>query len=280
VSRPTRHHKGRRMGNMQNLGTDKVLASVENGIGWLTFNAPEKHNALGLEMSEGAMRALDAFASDASVRVVVLKGAGEKAFVSGADISEFEKRRSNAEQAEKYDNQTGGVHRTVREMEKPTIAMIRGYCMGGGLALAAACDIRFATEDSQFAIPAARLSIVYREDFLRWVVELVGPSNAKDILFSARRIKPDEALRMGLINRVVPIAELESTVREYCAKVVENAPLSLRGSKLSINEIGKNEHDQDPELITRLSADCFNSEDFKEGRRAFMEKRKPVWQGK
>jgi enoyl-CoA hydratase/carnithine racemase len=168
----------------------------------------------------------------------------------------------------------------VHDLEKPTIAMIRGYCMGGGLALAAACDLRFTADDGQFAIPAARLSIIYREDFLRWVVELVGPSSAKDILFSARRLKADEALRIGLVNRVVPVAELESTVRDYCAKLVDNAPLSLKGSKLSINEMLKNEHDQDEELITKLSADCFNSEDFKEGRQAFMEKRKPVWKGK
>jgi enoyl-CoA hydratase len=265
---------------LDKLGTDKVLARIENGIGWLTFNAPEKHNAMGMEMSEGSMRALDVFADDDSVRVVVLSGAGGKAFVSGADISEFEKRRSNSAQAEQYDNKTGGVHRAVKSMEKPTIAMIRGYCMGGGLALAAACDLRFCSDDSQFAIPAARLSIVYREDFLRWVMQLVGPSHAKDILFSARRLKPDEALRIGLVNRVTTVDELEPAVREYCAKLVDNAPLSLRGSKLSIDEVLKGEHDQDEELIDRLSAQCFDSEDFKEGRKAFMEKRKPVWKGR
>jgi enoyl-CoA hydratase len=265
---------------LDKLGTDKVLARIENGIGWLTFNAPEKHNALGVEMSEGALRALEAFAADAAVRVVVLHGAGEKAFVSGADISEFEKRRSNSAQADQYDQKTGGVHRAVKQLEKPTIAMIRGYCMGGGLALAAACDLRFCSDDSQFAIPAARLSIVYREDFLRWVMQLVGPSNVKDILFSARRVKPDEALRMGLVNRVTSVADLETTVRDYCAKLVENAPLSLRGSKLSVDELQKNEHDQDEDLISALSAQCFDSEDFKEGRQAFMEKRKPVWRGR
>ena len=265
---------------LNNLGTDKALARIENGIGWLTFNAPEKHNALGTEMSEGALKALEIFAKDPAVRVVVLTGAGEKAFVSGADISEFEKRRSNAEQAEHYDTKTGGVHRFVKDLDKPTIAMIRGYCMGGGLALAASCDLRFCSDDSQFAIPAARLSIVYRQDFLQWVLDLVGPSHVKDILFSARRLKADEALRIGLVNRVTTKEDLEGAVKEYCAKLVDNAPLSLRGSKLSVEELLKDEHDRDNKLISRLSADCFNSADFKEGRTAFMEKRKPVWQGK
>ena len=268
------------MKTLEILGTDKVLARVEDGIGWLTFNNPAKHNAMGAEMSEGAVRALDAFAADDDVRVVVLTGAGEKAFVSGADISEFEKRRANAAQAEQYDSKTGGVHRAVRVLEKPTIAMIRGYCMGGGLALAVACDLRFCSEDSQFAIPAARLSIVYREDFLRWVLELIGPSHTKDILFSARRLKADEALRIGLVNHVLRVADLEGSVREYCARLVDNAPLSLRGTKLGVDTLMKDPADREPGLIARLTAECFDSADFKEGRQAFMEKRKPVWRGK
>jgi enoyl-CoA hydratase/carnithine racemase len=268
------------MAALDNLGTDKVLARVEDGIGWLTFNNPEKHNAMGVQMSEGSVRALDAFAADPDVRAVVLTGAGEKAFVSGADISEFEKRRANAAQAEQYESQSVGVYRAVRSMEKPTIAMIRGYCMGGGLALAAACDLRFCSEDAQFAIPAARLSIVYREDFLRWVLELVGPSHAKDILFSARRLKADEALRIGLVNRVLPAGELEGAVREYCARLVDNAPLSLRGTKLSVTQLMQDPDAREPGLIARLTAECFDSADFKEGREAFMQKRKPVWRGK
>jgi len=268
------------MKTLEILGTDKVLARVEDGIGWLTFNNPAKHNAMGAEMSEGAVRALDAFAADDDVRVVVLTGAGEKAFVSGADISEFEKRRANAAQAEQYDSKTGGVHRAARVLEKPTIAMIRGYCMGGGLALAVACDLRFCSEDSQFAIPAARLSIVYREDFLRWVLELIGPSHTKDILFSARRLKADEALRIGLVNHVLRVADLEGSVREYCARLVDNAPLSLRGTKLGVDTLMKDPADREPGLIARLTAECFDSADFKEGRQAFMEKRKPVWRGK
>jgi enoyl-CoA hydratase/carnithine racemase len=265
---------------MENIGTDKVLARVENGIGWLVFNAPEKHNAMGLEMSGGAQRVLQAFADDGEVRVVVLTGAGEKAFVSGADISEFEKNRSNAAQASKYEKNAGGVHGMVRAMEKPTIAMIRGYCMGGGLALAAACDLRFCSEDAQFAIPAARLSIAYRADFVSWVMQLVGPSATKDILYSARRIKGPEALQMGLVNRCLPAADLEKAVRDYAAVLVDNAPLSMRATKITIEELLKDESKRDADLCARISAECFDSADFKEGRQAFMEKRKPVWRGR
>ena len=265
---------------VESIGTDKVLARIEDGIGWLVFNNPGKHNAMGLEMSNGATRVLQAFAADENVRVVVMTGAGDKAFVSGADISEFEQNRANAAQAEKYEQNTGGVHRAVRTMPKPTIAMIRGYCMGGGLALAAACDLRFCSEDALFAIPAARLSIAYRLDFLRWVVELVGPSNTKDILYSARRLKAPEALSVGLVNRVVPAAELEPMVREYAGTLVNNAPLSIRATKLAIEELMKDASERDNELCARVSAECFDSEDFKEGRRAFMEKRQPVWKGR
>ena len=262
------------------LKTEKIKARKEAGIGWVVFNNPEKHNALGLEMSEAATEALNSFARDPEVRVVVLTGAGGKAFVSGADISEFEKTRSNAAQAERYSERSGGLYGAIREIEKPTIAMIQGYCMGGGLALAAACDLRFAAEDSQFAIPAAKLSIAYPPDFVGWVVDLVGPSRAKDILFSARRLQADEALRIGLVNRVVPTAELERMTKEYCAVVAGNAPLSIRASKLTINELMKTESERDNEKIQRVANGCFDSADFKEGRTAFMEKRRPVWQGR
>jgi enoyl-CoA hydratase len=268
------------MNAVTDIGTDKVQARVEDGIGWIVFNAPEKHNAMGLEMSQGVQRVVKSYAENPEVRVVVLTGAGEKAFMSGADISEFEKNRSNAQQAEKYAESAGGVHSAIRNLPKPTIAMIRGYCMGGGLALAAACDLRFTADNGVFAIPAARLSIAYRIDFVSWVVELVGPSYAKDILYSARRLKADEALRIGLVNRVVPAAELEKNVREYCAALVENAPLSMRATKIIVGELLKDGSKRDEAMCERVSAECFDSADFKEGRQAFMEKRKPVWKGK
>ncbi len=262
------------------LETDKILAYSENGIGWLVFNNPQKHNAISLEMSIGASQALEAFAADPGVRVVVLKGAGEKAFVSGADISEFEKNRSSSAQAEKYAETSGGLFSRIKEMEKPTVAMIRGYCMGGGLAIAMACDLRIASDDSVFAIPAARLSIAYRLDFVSWLVDLIGPSRAKDILFSARRLPASEALAIGLVNRVLPADGLEAHVTDYCATLINNAPLSIRASKLTIDELTKDGTERDIERIKRVTRECFDSADFKEGRTAFMEKRKPVWRGK
>jgi enoyl-CoA hydratase len=268
------------MKSVEGIGTDTVLAHSDGGIGWIVFNNPEKHNALSLEMAQAAIRGLEAFAADDEVRVVVLTGAGGKAFVSGADISEFEKNRASAEQDKKYAARSGGLHVRVRELAKPTIAMINGYCMGGGLALAAACDLRFCSESSVFAIPAAKLSIAYRLDFLSWVVDLVGPSRAKDILFSARRLNAAEALAIGLVNRVLPADQLDATVRDYAKTLVGNAPLSIRASKLTIDELVKDPSERDLELCARLSAECFDSEDFKEGRRAFMEKRKPAWRGK
>ncbi len=267
------------MKKVEGLGTEKILAHSQDGIGWLQFNNAEKHNAMSLEMSEGSVRALEAFAADDAVRVVVLRGLGGKAFVSGADISEFDKSRANAAQDKQY-AQKAGIHSTVKQLAKPTIAMIQGFCMGGGLALAAGCDLRFCTEDSTFAIPAARLSIAYRQDFLRWVTDLVGPSRAKDILFSARRLKGPEALSIGLVNRVIAADQLEAETIAYAKTLVDNAPLSILASKAVIDELFKDLADRDMEKCARVATACADSEDFKEGRNAFMEKRKPVWRGK
>mgnify|MGYP003350932974 FL=1 len=267
------------MKKVEGLGTDKVLAHVEDGIGWLQFNNAEKHNAMSLEMSEASVTALEAFAADDEVRVVVLQGLGGKAFVSGADISEFDKTRANAAQDKQY-TQRAGIHTTVKNLPKPTIAMIQGYCMGGGLALAAGCDLRFCTPDSTFAIPAARLSIAYRQDFLRWVMDLVGPSCAKDILYSARRFKGAEALSMGLVNRVIEADQIQAETIAYGKTLADNAPLSILASKTVIDELRKDPADRDLEKCQRVATACADSEDFKEGRKAFMEKRKPVWRVK
>jgi enoyl-CoA hydratase len=267
------------MKKIEGLGTQKVLAHVEDSIGWLQFNNAEKHNALSLEMSKASVTALEAFAADDEVRVVVLQGLGGKAFVSGADISEFDEARSNAAQDRQY-TQTTGIYSTVKHLSKPTIAMIQGYCMGGGLALAAACDLRFCTPDSTFAVPAARLSIAYRQDFLRWVMDLVGPSSTKDILYSARRLKGAEALSIGLVNRVIQAEALRTETITYGKSLSENAPLSILASKTVIDELCKDPADRDLAKCARVAAACIDSEDFKEGQKAFMEKRKPAWRGK
>jgi enoyl-CoA hydratase len=265
---------------MIKLDTDKMAAEKDGAIGWVTFNNPERRNAMSLEMWSALATILDAYEADDAIRVIVMKGAGDKAFVSGADISQFEKERANAEAAERYNQISNAGRQRLANLEKPLIAMIRGFCMGGGLAIAMAADLRIASADSQFGIPAARLGIAYGADGLGRLNALVGPSAALDILFSARRLPADEALRLGLINRIVPADELEATVRDYAANIAINAPLSIRASKLTIRELGKAHAERDQELLKRLVLQCFDSADYAEGRQAFMEKRKPVFTGR
>ena len=262
------------------LATDQMIAEKRNGIGWMTFNNPERRNALSVEMREAAIEILADFAADDAVRVVVMKGAGDKAFVSGADISQFESQRSTPEQIAAYAALTARFEGALSGLEKPLIAMIRGYCLGGGLAVALTADIRIASEDSQFGVPAARLSIGYGFGGTKKLVDLVGPSCAKEILFSARRYPAAEALQMGLINRLVPVAELETSVTDLAATIAGNAPLTIRTAKTIIGEIMKNPEDRDLAACERLVQTCMTSSDYVEGRRAFMEKRKPVFTGR
>jgi enoyl-CoA hydratase/carnithine racemase len=261
------------------LSTEKILAEVRDGVGWLTINNAERRNAISLDMWIGMGEAMDAFATDNTVRCVVMTGAGDKAFASGADISQFEKQRSNAQAAEEYAVISKGGRAKIQHFEKPLIARIHGFCMGGGLGLAMAADIRIATETSVFAIPAARLSIAYDMNNVQQLVGLVGPSRAKEILITARRYSGDEAAAMGLVNRSVPVANLDDEVADLTSRIVENAPLSMRASKLTVNQVMRDRAERDMDLVSALSSDCFDSNDYKEGRQAFMEKRKPVFTG-
>jgi len=259
--------------------TDKILAKVENGIGWLTFNNPERRNSVSLEMALKICDVIADFGTNPDVRVVVLKG-DAKAWVSGADISEFENRRSNAELAHGYERNSLSMYEAVHDCPKPVIAMIQGYCLGGGMALACACDIRIASKNAQFGIPAGRLGIGYRPNFTRWVVETVGAPTTKEILYTARRYSGEEALQIRLVNRLTENNELESFTREYVKAIVENAPLSVKATKGIVNEVLKTPADWDMEMCSALVDACSNSEDFKEGRKAFMEKRTPVFTGR
>lgn len=262
------------------LSTEKMAFETGAGIGWMIFNNPERRNALSLEMWGGMAEILRAFEADDAVRVVVMKGAGEKAFVSGADISQFEKNRSSAEQAAEYARVSEEARRVMEGMKKPLIAMIRGYCLGGGLGVALQADIRVASDDSQFGIPAGRLGIAYGFDGLKRLVDLVGPAKAKEIMFTARRITAANALDIGLVNAVAPAEELEGVVKDMADVIAGNAPLSVRASKLTIDEVAKDGADRDLAMIERLSRECFDSDDYREGRTAFMEKRKPVFTGR
>jgi enoyl-CoA hydratase len=257
----------------------KILASTEGGVGRVVFNQPEKRNAMSVDMWTGMAQALDLFAEDPAVRCVVLQGAGDKAFVSGADISQFEKNRADASAQQEYDRLTSAGRARLSAFRKPVIAQIRGFCMGGGLGIAMSADIRIASEDSQFGIPAARLGIAYGFDMVRALVDLVGPAHAHMILMTGDRFDAREAERVGLVNRVVPVAELEATVARLAATMAANAPLSLTTNKMTVRSVLKDPEDRDMGAIRAAMAACFDSADYREGRRAFMEKRKPAFTG-
>jgi len=258
----------------------KMLAARQDGVGVVTFNQPSKHNAISVEMWGGLGQILDEFAADDSVRVVVLTGAGDRAFVSGADISQFEQQRSNADAQRAYDEQTSVGRRKLSSFPKPTIARIRGYCLGGGLAIAMQTDLRIASSDSQFGIPAAELGIAYGFEGLRNLVSLVGPANARMIMYTGERFRAEEALRIGLVNRVVAADDLEAHVFELAQTIASNAPLSVAASRLTINQLLLDAEDRDQAAVARASVACFDSEDYREGRAAFLEKRKPQFKGR
>ena len=234
---------------------------------------------MSIEMWQGLVEILDAFAADDSVRVVVLTGAGDKAFVSGADISQFAKNRSNAEAQVEYDRLTSAGRAKLATFAKPTIARIRGFCLGGGLAIAMQTDLRIAAESAQFGIPAARLGIAYAFDGLRKLVQLVGPAHARMILYTANRIGAREAERIGLINQAVADADLDEAVLAIARTIADNAPLSIAASKLTITEVLKDPADRDMDAVRAAGVACFDSADYKEGRSAFLEKRRPRFTG-
>jgi enoyl-CoA hydratase len=260
--------------------TSKMIAEKDGAIGRLIFNNPARHNAVSLDMWQAVEQIIDDFDNDDRVRVIVLSGAGGKAFVSGADISEFKERRASEAAAAAYAKVSEGARRKLQETLKPTIAMIRGYCIGGGLATALNCDIRIAAEGSKFGIPAAKLGLGYAYDGISKLIDIVGPAYAREIFYTARQFTAEEALAMGLINRLVPSDELEDYVKNYCDTIAANAPLTIRAAKQIVREALKDETERDMELCRRVVAECFASEDYAEGRTAFMEKRRPVFKGR
>ncbi len=258
-------------------GTDKMLAHVEDGIGWMTYNNPARLNAMSYDMQIAVPRILGAFAQDPEVHVIVVRGAGDRAFVSGADISEFSDKRTTVAARADYDDALARAWGSWRLIDTPIIAMIRGYCIGGGLLTAMKTDIRIAAEGSQFGVPAAKLGLGYGG--VEELMALVGPAWAAEILFSARRLEADEALRIGLVNRVVPVDELEATVRELAATIAGNAPLTVKACKAAIREAQREPSARDLDAVERMVEACFRSEDYLEGQAAFAEKRAPRFRG-
>ena len=260
------------------VSTDNMLAEIEGAVGWITFNKPARRNAVSLDMWEAIPTILDRFEQDPAVRVIVLKGAGNEAFVSGADISEFEAARSSPESTEHYERILETASQRLIGCPKPTIAMISGFCIGGGVAIAIGCDMRIAEEGARFGIPAARLGLGYGASGVRKLMELVGPSFTKEIFFTARHFSATEAREMGLVNRVVDAGDLVNTTLQYCDIISNNAPMTMLALKRTVGELVRGD-EADLAACERLVKACFDSEDYVEGRRAFMEKRRPIFRG-
>jgi enoyl-CoA hydratase/carnithine racemase len=260
--------------------SDLIVVEQADGIATVTINRPKMRNALSLAMWTAMGEVTQRLAADDGVRAIVYRGAGTQAFASGADISEFEENRKDTETALHYNTQTEAAYSAIRTCPKPTVAMIYGFCMGGAMALAMACDLRFAAEGSKFGIPAARLSIIYGLDPVHQLVDLVGPAYAKDILYSARTVEADEAYRIGFVQRLLPAADLEAYTYDYLRKVAANAPLSIRGTKAQVRAIFEGITDGHRDELRALGLETFNSQDYKEGTRAFLEKRPPRFQGR
>jgi enoyl-CoA hydratase len=262
-----------------NTQTEKLLAHKDGAAGWITFNNPAKRNAMSYEMWLGLDIALNELLGDNAIRVIVLKGAGDKAFVSGADISEFKEKRANPEMVAEFNKVSVTIANKLLDCPKPTIAMIRGYCMGGGLGTALTCDLRICSDDSRFGIPAGKLGVGYKYSALKRLVDIVGPANTAEIFYTARQFDAQEAKDMGLVNRVLAADKLEEYVANYVKSIGQNAPLTMKAVKVCLGEIAKDDHTRDIALCDRVVDDCFASKDYTEGRTAFMDKRRPVFVG-
>lgn len=260
--------------------SDRVLAWRDGTTLHVRFNNPARHNALSVDMWEAVPPLLRRAADDDRVRLVVFSGAGEKAFVSGADISQFEDMRAAKDAVARYEAMAEDALMSIHDFAKPTLACIRGYCIGGGVNVAISCDIRIAASDAVFAIPAARLGLGYRYSALKNLVDLIGPGAAKDLFFTARRIGTDEARALGLVSRVAPPEGLEALLAEYTGALGDNAPITVAAAKAVMREILKPSPELDMERCATLIRGCFESADYTEGRTAFMQKRKPVFTGR
>jgi enoyl-CoA hydratase len=257
----------------------KIIGRKDGRVGHIIFNNPAKRNAVSLDMWERVAELLEEYESDKELRVLVISGAGGKAFVSGADISKFESERATKDGVERYNTISKAAYDRLAQFPKPTIAKINGYCIGGGMNIAVCCDVRYCEEGARFAIPAGRLGLGYGYIGVSRLSRIVGISRAMEMFYTARQFTADEAYAIGLVNGVVPVEQLDSHVDEVAARISENAPLTIATIKAVAIEIGKSPDQPDHAKLDRMVLDCFESQDYIEGRRAFMEKRKPNFKG-
>jgi enoyl-CoA hydratase len=261
-------------------GEKPILTRHEAPLGWLIVNRPQRKNALNYEAWLGIVAAMEELNADPDVRVIIMRGITADSFISGADISEFPSHRANAEQARAYRDAPGNATDALVHSPKPVVAMIAGICIGGGLQVALSCDMRIAARGTRFGIPAARLGLAYPLEGVLSLSQIAGPANARDILISARIFDAEEAFAMGLINRLVEPAELEAVVRDYATRMAANAPLTMAAAKATIREGLKDGVERDLKKLSAMVAQCFDSEDYREGVKAFLEKRRPNFRGR
>jgi len=257
-----------------------LLAGTVDQVGYLVINNPERHNAIGLDMWEAATTELARMAEDDNTRVLVVTGAGGRAFASGADISKFEKERSTEADVARYQEISAAFYHTLEHFPKPTIAVIKGYCIGGGLALAVCCDLRICTDRSSFGVPAAKLGLGYAYPGIKRLTRLVNVAAAQEIFYTARQFTAHEAYEMGLVNRVLSAPVIDAYVSDYLKRICENAPLTIAAVKAVTIAITEDESKRDYSKLDDMVLACFRSDDYTEGRKAFMEKRKPQFKGR
>jgi enoyl-CoA hydratase len=258
----------------------KVIGRKDGPVGHIVFNNPAKLNAVSLDMWDAVHGLLTGYAADAAIHVVVVSGAGGKAFVSGADISKFESERANMEAQKRYDSISTKSYDLLYNFPKPTLAKITGYCIGGGMNLAGCCDLRFCNEGARFGVPAAKLGLGYGFERVRRLSESIGLSKTLEVIYTGRQFSAQEALDMGFVQRVTADSDLEAAVAETTTFIAQNAPMTIALAKAAAREIGKPESERDFARLDAMVKACFDSQDYVEGRRAFMEKRKPNFQGK